>query len=583
MAGRIVAIDLGSYSVKVAVANTGWGQATVIDFIERAVPVGDRADSIHRSAAIVQEILRERALEDDSIYVAAPGNLVSSRVLEFGFRHLKRADLEKAVGGELEGLLPYDLDEMVFTFDSLPRDVGAKHEPEVTAPQNEVQDDEPTFVGGGTEVNQQPGPGIVALPPHGMRVFACAMQQHKAREILEATTFNGDQPRGLIVGATGFGHIVERIDGLSQIQAHEPVAVIDMGHQRTDVCVVKGGRVVFSRTVERGGRDLSEAIASAWNIPFEEAEKAKHADGFIASQAEPAPSDAWKRIHDVASTELIPLARELRRTLKVCRAETGAHAAAAVLVGGASRLRGMASFLAEQLTLPTQTVGAADAERILGKELSGRGAPADVACCAAGVAIDAATGGVMFDLRQGVLAFKADFSFLRQKIAHLAAVALIIIAFGAGNAYAALYKLRQAEGVLQERIAIETVQATGKEYCDATDKAVCLSTSDIVNLAGPSGGIKPESPLPKVSAWDVLLAINSKLPPKGEVTIDVKNIDIRPGQISLTASAADTKQVGAIEKALQSIECFVDVSKPNISSGPNDVKAFTISIKSSCM
>ena len=54
--------------------------------------------------------------------------MVSNRILEFGFRGLKRADLEKAVGAELEGVLPYDLDEMVYTFDSLPRDLGTGSE-----------------------------------------------------------------------------------------------------------------------------------------------------------------------------------------------------------------------------------------------------------------------------------------------------------------------------------------------------------------------------------------------------------------------------------------------------------------------
>jgi general secretion pathway protein L len=572
MAGRVVAIDLGSYSVKVAFATAGWGHSNVVDFVERAVPGGDRGDSLRRSAAIVQEILRERADESDTVYIAVPGNLISSRVLEFGFRHLKRADLEKAVGAELEGVLPYDLDEMVYTFDSLPRDLGAKPEPELRAPQNEITDDEPTFVGGGADVDASPPPGVVAAPTTGMRVFACAMLQDKARELLEITTYAGEEPRGLIVGATGFSRIVERVEGLSAAAAHDPVAVIDMGHQRTDVCVVKSGRVIFSRTVERGGRDVTEAIARAWNIPYEEAEKAKHSDGFIASQAEPAPSDAWRRIHDVVSQELDPLARELRRTLKACRAETGGTVAATVIVGGASRLRGVASFLAEQLALPVSVLGPADAERLVGGELASRGVPADVATCATGVALDGAAGGVMYDLRQGPLAFRADFSFLRQKIAHIAAVALIIIAFAAGNAYAALYKLRADEGVLTERIAVESLQATGKR----------MTYDEIITMVGPQQAVE-ESPLPKMTAWDILLEINAKLPPRSEVTIDVKNVDIRPGQISITATALDTKQVGAVEKALKSIECFDDVSKPNISSGANDVKSFTISIKSSCM
>ena len=45
-------------------------------------------------------------------------------VLEFPFRNLRRADLEKAVGAELEGILPIDLEDMVFGFESVPPNVG---------------------------------------------------------------------------------------------------------------------------------------------------------------------------------------------------------------------------------------------------------------------------------------------------------------------------------------------------------------------------------------------------------------------------------------------------------------------------
>ena len=292
----------------------------------------------------------------------------------------------------------------------------------------------------------------------------------------------------------------------------------------------------------------------------------------MESGAEPAASDAWRRIHDVVVQELGPLARDIRHTLRACRAETGGTVAAVALVGGASRVRGMGSFLTEQLSVPVSTVGAGDAERIVGKELADQGVPADVASCAVGVALDAASGGIHYDLRQGALAFRADFSFLRQKVAHLAAVALLIIAFAAGNAYAALYKLRQAESVLNERIAIESLQATGKQ----------LTEGEILDLVGPTKTVE-ESPLPKMTAWDILLEINDKLPKREGVTIDGKNRDTRPGPITRAATAGDTKQVGAIEKALKSVACFEDVSKPNISTGPNDVKNFSVSVKSSCM
>ncbi|RMH39074.1 MAG: hypothetical protein D6689_17710 [Deltaproteobacteria bacterium] len=561
MAGRVIAVDLGAYSVKVAVATAGWGQAHVVDFMERAVPVGDRADALARSAAVAHEVLREIATEADTVYVGVPGDLVSSRVIEFGFRHLKRADLEKAVGGELEGLLPFDLDDIVYAFDSLPRDLGVAEPPAEAAVPG---DDEPTFVGGGT--HDRPPPGVIAPPAAGMRVLACAMLQDRARELLDRMTIGGEEPRGLVVAPTGLSRVAERTLG-----GGDAVAIVDLGHHRTDVAVVKSGRTVFTRTLSRGGRDLTEAIARAWNIPYDEAEKAKHADGYVASEAEPPPSDAWRRVADVLAAELLPLARDIRRTLRACRAETGGEATSIALVGGGSRLRGVASYLAEQVGLPVVRLSPDQAAGLLGQDLAQQ-APADVAACAAGIALDAATGGVLYDLRQGPLAFRADFSFLRQKVAHLAAIALVVIAFAAVNAYAALYELRASEDALEQRIAAESAQTIGKP----------LTAEEVLAKVGPAKK-KAASPLPKMTAYDILLEINAKLPPKKEVTLDVKNIDIRPGQISLTATAADTKQIAAIEKALQSIDCFEDVSKPSISSGPNGTKAFSITIRSACM
>src|SRR5690606_32897485 len=125
-----------------------------------------------------------------------------------------------------------------------------------------------------------------------------------------------------------------------------------IGHRRTDVCIIQDGRALFARTLSRGGHDLTQAIASGWNLSYEQAEAAKHQDGFIASTLEPAQSEAWSRIHDVLSRELEPLARDLRRTFAACLAKTGASVERAVVVGGSSRLRGLPNFLTEQLRVP---------------------------------------------------------------------------------------------------------------------------------------------------------------------------------------------------------------------------------------
>src|SRR6266568_1841943 len=118
MAHRILGIDLGTYSVKVAVIAAGFRKTTVVDWLEQPVPPGPEAFE-ERAARRLGEMVRARGVEHDIPYAAVGGDALSLRVLDFPFQGLKRADLDKAVGAELEAQLPHDLDEIVYAFDVL--------------------------------------------------------------------------------------------------------------------------------------------------------------------------------------------------------------------------------------------------------------------------------------------------------------------------------------------------------------------------------------------------------------------------------------------------------------------------------
>ena len=62
----------------------------------------------------------ELRLEHDTAYIGVYGDQVFIHVLEFGFKNLRRAELAKAVGAELEGVVPVDLEDMVYAFEPLP-------------------------------------------------------------------------------------------------------------------------------------------------------------------------------------------------------------------------------------------------------------------------------------------------------------------------------------------------------------------------------------------------------------------------------------------------------------------------------
>jgi general secretion pathway protein L len=277
-------------------------------------------------------------------------------------------------------------------------------------------------------------------------------------------------------------------------------------------------------------------------------------------------------MHDVVGRELTALGRELRRTVQSCRAKAGATPTHAVLVGGASRLGGVSSFLSEFLGIPVARLGAEHARLLLGDKLAAVGAPADTACVAAGLALECASGRPRFDLRQGALVYKADLSFLREKAPALMVALVVLLAFAAFNGFAELYKLRQAEAALDTRLALETTATFGET----------LSPSAAMDRMGGKTEVK-KSPLPRMTAYDILLELNTKIPDRSKVTLDVEKLDIRAGKITFEATAKTSPEIDAVEEALSQVTCFKDISRGSTSVGQDDVRKFSFTITTNCM
>jgi general secretion pathway protein L len=354
-----------------------------------------------------------------------------------------------------------------------------------------------------------------------------------------------------------------------------PVAVIDIGHERTDVVVVHQNKAVFSRSIGRAGKQVTEKIVDHWKMAWPTAEQAKHSDGFIASQAEPATSEAWDRISRVLAPELTLFARDIRQTLAACRARTGFGPIAALLVGGGSRLRGMSSFLSEQLGIPTWRPTHDDTIALAGPRISPEAAqnlPIDAAALTVGMAYDAAGGRPQFDLRSGALAAKVDLSFLRAKAVPLGVAVLAIAAFAAGSAYADLYRLKKSEKTLSTRLANETQEMYGAPK----------TASEVLSSTG-AAGTAAMSPIPKMSAYDILLEINAHLPPKDKITLDIDKLEIDDQKVDMSGTAKTGEEIDLLVSELKKITCFKEIQRGATETGEGGVKKFRLTIPTACI
>ena len=117
-----------------------------------------------------------------------------------------------------------------------------------------------------------------------------------------------------------------------------------------------------------------------------------------------------------------------------------------------------------------------------------------------------------------------------------------------GSAFATMYKLRKAERTLATRLANETQAHYGEVK---TAREVLGESVDPLATGNPTG-----SPLPKLTAYDILLAINSKLPAGTVLTIDVTEVAIDPSRVVLKGNVKTLEDITALEKELKKIECF---------------------------
>jgi len=565
MATRTFAVDLGAWSVKLAIASPGIRGATLLGVHERMVPVSDEPLENRMRQALVA-MIDELRLREETGYIGVYGDQVFTQVLEFGFKALRRSELDKAVGGELEGVVPVDLEDMVYCFEQIPS------VPPSAAALRASPDGSMTR---GGPMPHDATRGRVAPPAEGMRVLSYAMRRDRAEHIISIGQQAGFQPRGLLACGGAAAKLVAHVPSLMKARTDGPVAVIDIGHERTDVVVVHQNKAVFSRSIGRAGKQVTEKIMEHWRMPWPTAEQAKHSDGFIASNTEPATSEAWDRISRVLSPELTLFARDIRQTIAACRARTGFSPIAAILVGGGSRLRGMGSFLTEQLGIPAWRQTQDDILALAGPRFSQDAAlslPIDSAAMTVGMAYDAAGGRPQFDLRSGALAVKVDLSFLRAKAVPLGVAVLAVAAFAAGSAYADLYRLRKSEKTLATRLANETTEMYGQSK----------TAADVLGSTGAAGGASA-SPLPRMSAYDIMLEINAHLPPKDKITLDIDKLDIDEQKVDMTGTAKTGEEIDLLVSELKKITCFKEIQRGATETGEGGVKKFKLTIPSTCM
>ncbi len=522
MTQHFVGIDLGSHAVKAIVVKQGFRGGEIVKFDTE--PVLQDENGISLDTDLVQaagRLVSRLDLDDASLYCAVSGENVSLHRITIPTSALKRtADV---LSFELDELLPYDVDDAVFDF------------AEVARSQHEV-----TFL-------------VAAVP------------QQKLGSLLTLLQEQNIDPAEISVAPLAYAPYLEEMDIVNG-----PTAIIDIGHQRTNIAIA-GDTVRTSRTVLRGGRELSMLLASAGEADFAKGVEFKEREGLSG------------KIGEVLKDALGNLVREIQQTVSGHLANGGNPVQKVLICGGTSRLRGVDLFFHESLELPVEILKPAIFRSQVQPFETGLSSEYGVlAMCLAGMGI--VPKAKRFNFRRGAYTFKGDTEAIRQKIMIAVLCFLSIVGawvFSSVSRYMAV-------SAQAERVKLQLEDETQRVLGQRT-----VSREIIERKINPEGAVK--SPLPSRDAYDIVIELSKRIPES--VVHDVDELDIKPrhvkirgqvdAELKLSESDTDDESIDLsptdlIKSKLSEFEeCFTSFKLPRVRT-INDRQEYTMEIESTC-
>lgn len=296
MARRILGLDLGSHAVKAVELRQTGRELTVAQMrvLSLAAPSPSLAEEL-RGFVDTYDLPREQ------VVASVAGDRLSIRRLSFPFRDRKK--LRAAVPFEVEAQVPFELADYFVDF----------------------------------EVVREPGAGaevVVALAPRS-----------EVGLLVSATRAAGADPR--VVEAEGLA--LANLAALFSLEGTR--LLVDLGHRKTTLVLLAGGRAVAARTLPVAGLAITQALAAERGLDPEEAERHKLEQGVLP------PGSAASA---AASAVVDRIAREILRTVAAMEAElpAGAEPGAGIdevtLLGGTAHLHRLDEYLAERTGFPVR-------------------------------------------------------------------------------------------------------------------------------------------------------------------------------------------------------------------------------------
>lgn len=517
---KSLGIDIGSSSIKIVEVQSTSKGFQVSQFFEHPLNVMPGADQELEIIEFLRDFTSHYDPSQTRFILGLRQDRVAIRNKFFPFND--RIKISKSLAFELEEDIPFSSDNAVFDAKIV------------------------RSIGGGAEV------------------LACAAPKIHVQNCLQRAQDAGIDPFLISAEGTAFANILEKWNeappalmapALSLEEENRPVRhvqlVINMGHMRTLVTAFEGNSLVAVRSILWGGKNIAEAIAQKYEIPFLEAMKELQTKAFILTNKQGATFDQVT-FSDTIAKSVRELARDLQLSILELKSEFNAHINSIGLTGGVSQIQNIGPFLTQILEVPVNRMSSLDLiPNVLFERSVSNGAKA-------GVALGLAIEGFKKPRNPPVNFMRGEFAkenhqmkVFWEKWAHttkiLAAAVVVLFVY---TSLRETFSMSLSDRT-QEVLKSQAKAVAGLKGRSATESGIRKyirenkkRAADLKTLASVAN---------MNSALDIVKKINDAAPPKSALTLDVVQLQVQDNQVSMQGYVNSAQEMTLLQQALSNI------------------------------
>lgn len=515
MAQTIIGIDIGSFSIKIAELKRSFKSFEFNRFFEKKIQYNELLSPEESVSVTLQGMIDDLGLHWDQAICAFPAHKVSSRFLTLPFGNLSKID--QSLEFELEGFVPFDLEQLVIDYH------------------------------------------VLNTTKESSDILTFYVLKKDFTEWLQFLQNCHIDPKIITVEGVEFLNLV----CLGMIPPEGAYAILDIGHNKTTLSVCLGKKLVLNRAISFGGKQITQMIHQKMGVSLEEAERLKIEMGGISMDDSAGLDDLSAQVHRIIQETFEDWMTQVRQVLFAFQDRAGIPVEGLYLCGGSSRIPRIDRYLSARLK---QNVTFIDCTTFHFSNLEKVTAHRSLMPEALSLALRsvAQPGMPALNFRQGEFAFKGDVLKLGSTLKHLGVGLGLIFVMGLTYFFLKYFSLSSKRNVLDQQIISMVSQVMTEvpvEKFSSPETTLRLLKSEESKM---TDRIQKLSEIRGMILLKVLKEISEKVPPRGEVNLDVEEMNIKDNKLRVTGTVNQLPVVDRMKAAFENSLYFEKVTPGNV-------------------